>query len=72
MSKLIRVIKVILQLLPYIEEIIAFLEGLKDIKKNSGNEVAKVIARDAADIAANWQDYLTKTRKKEKGGVKNG
>lgn len=74
MSNIVKVFKIIMQLLPYILDILEFLEGIKEIRKQSGDDVAKVITSDAANIAKNWKQYLEVTRSQqeqinnEKGG----
>lgn len=65
MTNIVKVIQLIMKLLPYILEIIEFLEGLREIQKVSGHEVAKQIAVDAATISRNWKSYLASTRGKE-------
>lgn len=75
MTNVVKVFKIIMQLLPYILDILEFLEGIRDIRKTSGDQVAKVITSDAANIAKNWKQYLEVTRvqqqqiNNEKGGV---
>lgn len=75
MTNVVKVFKIIMQLLPYILDILEFLEGIRDIRKTSGDQVAKVITSDAAHIAKNWKQYLEVTRAQqqqinnEKGGV---
>nr|QJB20175.1 MAG: hypothetical protein [Microvirus sp.] len=65
MNQVIKVLKIIIGLLPYLSDLIEFLEAIKKIRKESGDEVAKVITSDAASIAKNWKQYLDNTRGKE-------
>lgn len=62
MKDVLKVISIIMQLLPYIKEIIEFLTGLQQIKKVAGDDVAKQIATDSAVIAQNWKQYLQQSR----------
>lgn len=71
MANVIRVFKIIMQLLPYIMDILEFLEGIKDIRRVSGDQVAKIITSDAANIARNWKQYLEVTRNKQNEEIKN-
>lgn len=62
MGTAIKVVKIILGLLPYISDILEFLNSIKRIEKESGTEVAAQIAKDAATISRNWNQYLDSTR----------
>lgn len=62
MSNVIKILKIILDLLPYLADILEFLNSIKRIEKESGTEVAAQIAKDAATIAHNWNQYLDSTR----------
>lgn len=69
MKNIIDIVKILIGLLPYIKDILEFLEGIKQIRKESGDEVAKVITTDAAEIARNWKQYLD-ARKEVKDGTR--
>lgn len=58
MKNVINIIKILVELMALLPYIIEFLNALKEIKKESGNEVAEQIAKDAAVIGKNWIDYL--------------
>lgn len=62
MKEIITIIKILMELLPLLPYIIKFLEGLREIKRQSGEDVANQIAQDSAVIAENWKSYLNQTR----------
>lgn len=57
MKQLVVAIKIIIELIPFIEAIIEFLEALREIKRNSGNDVANQISEDMKAIAKQWKEH---------------
>lgn len=58
MKNLVQIIKILLELMALLPYIIQFLEALKAVKRESGEEVAEQLAKDASIIGKNWIDYL--------------
>lgn len=70
MKNVINIIKILVELTSLLPYIIEFLNALKAIKKESGNEVAEQIAKDAATIGNNWIDYLNNRKEVKHEEVK--
>lgn len=65
MKDILKVIQILLGLLPMIQDIIEFLSGLREVRRVSGDEVARQLARDSAQIGSLWKAHLKNTRPNE-------